>query len=251
MTYNYILLNILFNTIYLFCNLYFVFYTNIHKVIKNIRNKFSCFIPKVIINLPFFILLLLFCFYIKNPLLHSIFTYSQLDLKDIILIFILNVLLIKIFKNFFLFFELNKNIFLFSLKIYQFFTYHPITLYKCLYSGICLRYSQHLIVMLSNSDNYVQPALWSFMGQAHREVDAAFQERLRAYLICGAMPDQNNQWYLIFDEHKRRYGARQAFWMEEYRKAWNASQNLTQNIAAAHAAGRDLHIPLESINLVV
>jgi hypothetical protein len=88
--------------------------------------------------------------------------------------------------------------------------------------------------MIDEADSYVDPALWSVINKAQYEIRQSSSQRIAAVAVCEAIPNQNNVWHLIFNEHKRRYEAREAYWLNESRKAFNASQNLTRNVMAAH-----------------
>ena len=189
--------------------LIFLYSVKIKKFITKFKVKLLYFKDKLIINLPFFIFFLLFCLYIKNPLLHF-FLYNE-ECKSIILYLILNFFLIKIFKNFFSFFNLNKIIFLFILKVYQFLIFYPPILGKHIYSQIYISYHPSVGAMIHAALLHVEPVLRSVMYEARREMMPYSHQVAASNAICEAIPNVNNQWHLIFVEHRDRYAAQEAY----------------------------------------
>lgn len=235
-------INIFVDTIFIFICFYHIKIVKL--LVQKIWIKLILIQKHLIFNLPFIIFFYLFSIYIKNPLLYSIF---MVEWYGIVLYLISNIILIKIFKNFFFLFDFNRVIYLFLCKIYKFLTFNPLMLYKSLYSTILIPYMPTLSHMETIGRTHVQSIANRAMYKARTEMDNYRILYHDSIAVCAAIPDKNNQWHMVFHEEARRSLSQYKLWREQFNHANWVDRNVLERVRRAHDLGRDLNVPFDWI----
>ena len=84
-------------------------------------------------------------------------------------------------------------------------------------------------------------------GRAIREQVLCYDQIAASYAICDAIPNRNNVWYQIFDEHKRINVSRYNFWRFKEDEAWAVFSKMFDKVDMAHRTGTGVTVFIDFI----